>query len=232
MSRRNTMRRKGDRAQPVKRAVLIVDDHPLVRDALARSINQEPDLAVRGEAADADGALAEVEKLQPDVVIVDLSLQNSSGFELLKSISARYPLVPALVLSMHNERTHAVRALRAGARGYIMKNESVDRILCALRRVLQGRIWLREDIMPEVLAEVLGEGESAQDVIGALSQRELEVFELIGKGRTPDQIAKQLFISRRTVESHRDHIKTKLKLASVQQLHQLAFQWVRDTLAP
>jgi len=214
------------------RKVFIVDDHPLICDAVTRAINLEPDLAVCGEADNAESALEAIESLKPDIVVIDLSLPGISGLELIGLIKSKYPNIPTMALSMHNEATHAARALRAGAKGYIMKNEKIIRILEAIHAVLDGKIWIKKDVMGNVIEGCLGEEDDPFGVRKMLSKRELEIFELLGKGASAEEIASQLHISRRTVDSHRDHIKSKLDLPDSRKLYQIAYHWANEFLKP
>ena len=211
---------------------MIVDNQPLMCDALTRIINKESDLVVCGQARDAAGAMETLEVLQPDIIILDLSLPDTSGFDLLQSIKTDLPHIPALVFSMYDESTHAPRAIRAGAKGYLMKTQTAETVIEAVRHILDGKIWVNKDIMSGVLDGCLGSESDPYGVRRQLSKRELEIFELIGKGISTEEIAKKLFISRRTVDSHRDHIKSKLKIQDVLKLHQLAFQWTHDQFVP
>jgi DNA-binding NarL/FixJ family response regulator len=214
-----------------KTRLFLVDDHPVVRDALERAVNREPDLVVCGTADDVEPALAGIRATDPGIVLTDLNLKDSSGFDLIKQLKAERPDLPVLVLSVHDEATHAARAIRAGAKGYVMKVESLQGIIAAARTVLGGDIHLSESAMPTVLAQCMADEQKKEGVEGTLSKRELTVFEMIGQGLTTAEIAEALFISRRTVESHRDHIKAKLKIESMVQLHQEAYRWVHGLSA-
>lgn len=209
-----------------KSQIVIVDDHPIVRQGLAEMVDQEPDLCVCGTAEDVHRGLDAIEKLKPDLVIVDVSLKGSNGIELLKNIKIRHPRMLVLVLSMHDESLYAVRALRAGAAGYIMKQEATERVLTAIRRVLTGEIYLSEKMERKMMHQLVG-GRSARtgSPIEDLSDRELEVFGLIGQGHGTRQIAEELHLSIKTVESHRAHIKEKLNLRNATELVQHAIQW-------
>lgn len=212
--------------------ILIVDDHPLICDALSRAINLESDMVVCGQANDTETAYQSVKEHSPDLVMVDLSMPELSGLDLIRRLKSEYPDLPTLVLSIHDQGTHATRAMRAGAKGYIMKKEKIETILQAVRHVLEGKIWVSEQIMPQVLDGCLGVESDRLGIKQRLSKRELEVFELIAKGVSTEEIAEKLFISKRTVNSHRDHIKNKLKIQDVVKLHQVAFQWAHDELRP
>lgn len=220
---------KKDKLQ-AKSKVAIIDDHPLVCEAIARAIDDEPDLEVCGFASNVEDALLLVRQQKIDIILVDLSLGQSSGYVLLDALKRDYPDLPSIVLSMHEEQTHAVRAIRSGARGYLMKKESLETIIKAIRQVLSGRIWLKDDSIRQALEKSKDDQVNAKSIPDLLTQRELEIFEMIGRGMPTDKIAKKLFISKRTVESHRDHIKTKLNAPDVLRLHQIAFRWIQDKI--
>ena len=212
-----------------KKKVLIVDDHPLLRDGLAKVLNQQPDLTVCGEAADARSGLAAAARLRPDVVIADLTMDEGNGLDLIKDLHARFPNLPVLVLSMHHENLYAERAVRAGARGYVMKREPVGRLLAALRKVLAGHVALSEEIVRRLLvAPERGREESADSPAEVLSDRELEVFRLFGNGMGTRAIAAKLRLAVSTVESYRSGIKQKLGLAGATELVARAAQFVAD----
>jgi DNA-binding NarL/FixJ family response regulator len=206
--------------------VFIVDDHPVVRQGLALLINREADLAVCGDAADAPSALERIEELQPDIVILDLSLRGPDGLDLLKTIRGRSPALPVLVLSMLDEALYAERALRAGANGYIMKQEATEKVLVAIRRILGGGIYLSDRMANKVLHDFVGGSPvSEHSPLADLTDREMEVFRLIGKGNSTRQIAEQLHISVKTVESYQAHIKEKLSLKNARELVQSAIRY-------
>ncbi len=211
-------------------AILIVDDHPVVRMGMAQLIRQEPDL---GPCVEADGirpALEAIAESKPDIVVVDISLKGESGLELMKDIKARWPGLPMLVLSMHDESVYAERVLRAGASGYMMKQEATDRLVTAIRCVLSGRTYLSENMTEKLLYRFLSStrpGTGAGSV-GRLTDRELQVFELIGQGVRTQAIAERLHRSVKTVESHREHIKNKLGLKDADQLLRYAIKWTRS----
>lgn len=209
-----------------KRTVFIVDDHPLLRQGLAMMINREHDLAVCGEAEEAQPALRAIQQSQPDILIVDISLNGPDGLDLLKHVRNSYPDLPVLVLSMHDEATYAERALRARANGYIMKHEATEKVLVAVRRILNGEIYLSERIANKMLQQYIGGSSAAlQSRVSALSDRELEVFRSIGEGRSTRQIADELHLSVKTVETYQAHLKEKLALRSGRELIQHAIQW-------
>jgi DNA-binding NarL/FixJ family response regulator len=203
--------------------VLIVDDHPIVRRGLAQVIDQEPDLEVCGEANDADSALATMEKLAPDIALVDLMLKGASGTDLIKSLKARHPSIPILVVSMHDVAVYAERALRAGAHGYIMKEEATGQVLTALRKVLAGDVYVSDRVVGRILRRMVGGGQGIG--LESLSDRELEVFQWIGRGLSVPEIAEKLSVSPKTVETYRAHIKDKLQLANSAEVMRLAVQW-------
>jgi DNA-binding NarL/FixJ family response regulator len=209
--------------------VVIVDDHPLLRKGVGQLINNEKDLVVVGEAEDAAKALTTIEVARPDVVLIDISLRGASGIELLKNIKARFPKLLVLVLSMHDESVYAHRALRAGASGYIMKQEATENVLTALRKVLRGEVYLSERLGTRMLNTLVGgRSTGAASPIEGLSDRELEVFSLIGQGHGTRPIAEKLHLSVKTIESHRAHIKEKLNLQAATELVHHAIQWVQS----
>lgn len=206
--------------------ILLVDDHPILRDGLAQLIGDSPDLVVCGEAANAAEAMAAVERLNPDLALVDIFLEGSNGIELTKMIRARWPSVRVLILSMHDEGVYARRALRAGALGYVMKQEVSKTILDAIRTVLRGERF----VSPRVAAEVAGETEEAHsddaDLVATLSDRELEIFELFGHGHPRTAIAQKLNLSVKTVEAHRQNVREKLHIRDATDFMRRATLWV------
>ena len=206
--------------------VLIVDDHELLRMAVSQLIEHEGDLCVCGEAEDAKGALKSINELKPDIAIVDITLKDSHGIELVKDIKIRWPDFPVLVLSMHDESFYAERVLRAGARGYVTKAEVSAKVIEGLRKILNGEVYISEAIASKMLSKLLGGGSGATSFpIDTLSDREFEVFELIGRGLQSRLIAEQLHVSIKTVDAHREHIKKKLGLESATDLLMYAVQW-------
>jgi DNA-binding NarL/FixJ family response regulator len=206
--------------------VFVVDDHPIVRQGLAMMINRESDLEVCGEAEDALAAVVAIERLRPDVVVVDISLHGPDGIELVKTIRTRDAHLPVLVLSMHDESIYAERALRAGANGYIMKQEATERVLIAIRRILNGDVYLSHSAASRVVNQfVRGSAGPIPAPVSVLSDRELEVFCLIGQGRGTREIADTLHLSVKTVESYQTHIKEKLSLRNARELVQHAIEW-------
>jgi DNA-binding NarL/FixJ family response regulator len=210
-----------------KSKVLIVDDHPIVRQGLSELINHEKDLTVCGQAEDAQQAMAAIRSVKPDVVVVDISLKEKNGIELMKDIKAQYPNMPVLVLSMHDESLYAERALRAGARGYIMKQEATEKVVTGIRTVLSGQVYVSDKMAAKMVYKLVGGGATAgASPVESLSDRELEVFNLIGHGLGTRQIAEKLYLSIKTIETYRAHIKEKLNLVSAGELLQYAIQWV------
>ena len=221
-----TVAYKSQNSAPAKKRILVVDDHPIVRQGLALLINREADLLVCGEAEDAMGAMHVLASAKPDVLIVDLSLSGPDGLDLLKNIRTTHPALPVLILSMHDELIYAERSLRAGANGYIMKQVATEKVLVAVRRILAGEIYVSDRIANRMLKHyITGSGTSRSSSIADLSDRELEVFRLIGEGHGTRQIAEELHISVKTVESYQAHIKDKLSLRSSRELMQHAIQW-------
>jgi DNA-binding NarL/FixJ family response regulator len=207
--------------------VLVVDDHPMVRKGLSDLLDEEPGFSACGQAADAEEALAQVAEDPPDIVLLDLSLEGSSGLELVKQLHARFPEIHVLVFSMHDESLYAERSLQAGASGYVEKHSSTEELLEALRRVARGKIHLSEEMTERLLQQRLAGGaEAGASVAERLSDRELEVFELLGRGRTTREIADSLNISVKTVERHCENIKESLQLANRTQLLQHAVHWL------
>lgn len=209
--------------------VFLVDDHPLVREWLSQLIQRENDMAVCGEAEDTQEALEKIELTRPDIVIADISLKSTHGLELVKDLQVRHPTLPVLVLSMHDESLYAERVLRAGAKGYITKQEATKRILMAIRQVLSGQIYISEKMASRMVRKmVLGRAQEQKSPIERLTDRELEVFQLIGRGQGTRRIASELNLGIKTVESYRARIKEKLNLEDGTQLLQHAIQWVHS----
>src|SRR6266480_350291 len=207
--------------------IVIVDDHPLFRKGLEQLIHSDGTFAVCGEAGSAAEAMEVIRKIMPDLLIVDVSLPGANGIELIKNIRAEFPKLPILVLSMHDESLYALRALRAGAQGYVMKHEAMANVIHAIHEVFSGRPYLSPTMAAQVITKFAHrQSEGETDVIERLSDRELEILELIGKGNEVRQIAKLLHLSPKTVETHRAHIKEKLNLASAHQVGRFAVQWV------
>src|SRR3984885_4871946 len=212
--------------QAAKKTVLVVDDHPLMRQGLALLINQQQDMQVCGEAEEVQAAVHAIARLHPDIVILDISLSGPDGLELLKSVRVTNPGLPVLILSMHDEAIYAERALRARANGYIMKQEATEKVLVAVRRILNGEVYLSERMSNKMLQQYIGGAPPMiQSRIASLSDRELEVFRRIGEGRATREIAEELHLSVKTVETYQAHIKEKLALRSGRELIQHAIQW-------
>ncbi len=211
-----------------KRRILLVDDHPLIREGLAQWINRAGDLEVCGEAESAAQAMSRVEKLKPDLVLVDISLAGGDGLELVKSLRALQPDRPLLVLSMHDESLNAGRALRAGARGYIMKRVGGERVVEAIREVFEGRIVLSPAMATHLLEEYSGNpaASGGHSVIPSLTDREFEILQLIGEAKSNREIADRLHLSHKTVETHRLNVMRKLKLKTPAKLLRFAMQFV------
>ena len=206
--------------------VLLVDDHPLVRDGLVNLINREPDLEVCGEAGSEAQALERLAASSPDVAVVDISLEAGSGIELVKNIKALHPAVKSLVLSMHDESLYAERVLHAGARGYIMKREAATRIIAGIRAVQAGQIFVSEKTAARMAEKFVGGGTAADgSPAGVLSDRELQVFELHGQGLGTRQIADHLHVGFKTVQAYHARIKEKLNLANASELMRAAIRW-------
>jgi DNA-binding NarL/FixJ family response regulator len=209
-------------------SILIVDDHPLVRAGFAQLIGDTPDLEVCGEAGDMASALQLLNSITPDLAIIDLSLAGGSGLDLIEHIKARNSEVFMLVASMHDESLYAERVLAAGARGYINKQEAQEKIIQAIRQVLRGKVYLSEQMTERILNNMVSHSDDKQRGISALSNRELQVFEMIGQGVAPGKMAKQLNISVKTIETHQAHIKKKLGVTSAHKLTHRAIRWVLE----
>ncbi len=213
----------------VKAKVVLVEDHPMFREQLAHLINKQPDMAVCAEAANAMEGFAVISREQPALAIIDITLKGSSGLELLKDLRAQEIKVPVLMLSMHPESLYAERALRAGANGYITKEEAAAKVMTAIRQVLGGEIYLDPRFMKRVVSQVLvNPRNNTAAPIERLTDRELAVFELIGEGRTTREIGLRLRVSVATIETYRARIKEKLSLENAGQLHARASSWVHE----
>lgn len=212
----------------VKR-IVIVDDHPSTRDGLVTRVALEPDLKVVGEASEMDAGLAVIDAIRPDVALIDISLKTSSGIDLVKAIKERFPRVRILVWSMYEESLYAERALRAGAMGYINKQQATDTIISAIRTVLAGELFLSKDLAAKMLHRVIaGKASFATSPVESLSDRELETFRLIGRGMPTKDIARAMKLSPKTVETYRARIKEKLELDDMASLTREAAQWVLE----
>jgi DNA-binding NarL/FixJ family response regulator len=212
-----------------KAKVFLIDDHPLLRQGLAQLINQENDLILCGEAEDGPSAMKAIELLAPDIAVVDLTLKDRSGTDLIKQLAQTYPTLKMIVFSMHDEWLHAERALQSGARGYVMKHEAPGQVLEAIRRVLAGEIYLSQRMSARVLNRLVG-GKAQEDAspISALSDRELQIFTMIGQGSSSREIAGGLSVSIKTVETHRERIKEKLKLKNATELLRYAMRYTHN----
>ena len=211
-----------------RKRILLVDDHAVVRYGIAQLLNQESDLVVCGQEEDAAHALSAIGKLKPDLVIADISLKDSSGLELMRNIKAQYSGLPVLVVSTHDESIYAEIAFRAGALGYLMKAEALDKIVSAIRRVLSGNVYVSDALAAKMLQQqVRGQKDIEQSPVKGLSDRELEVFQLIGQWKKTKEIAQELHLSIKTIEYYREQIKQKLNLKSAVELTQHATAWVQ-----
>lgn len=213
---------------PKKASVVIVEDHPMFRDHLAHLIDKASDLAVVGQADNIRDGFALIKKIRPAVAIVDISLKGSNGLELLKDLRAHAIDVRVLMLSMHDESLYAERALRAGARGYITKHEASAKVMTAIRQVLAGDVYLNPRFMSLIMTKVMSGGGISTDPIQRLADRELEVFELIGRGLTTREIGEQLHLGTTTVDTYKARIKEKLKLGNIARLRSEASRWVQQ----
>ena len=209
-------------------SIMIVDDHPIVANGIQQLIDREPDMKVIQSVQDAESVIKFIEKSQPDLIIVDISLKGATnGIDLIKSLKKRYPKIKSLVLSMHEENLYAERAIKAGAKGYIMKNDLTDNIVKAIRSILNGNLYLSETITSKLLNHMVNEEKDKDDEveIKKLSDRELEIFQFISKGVRTSDIAKEINISVKTVEAHKLRIKNKLNLKSSNELNKYAIEW-------
>jgi len=215
------------KSRPKKKQVYLVDDHPIVRQGLIKLIEQEKGLEVCGESGSVAEALAALKKLSPDVILVDISLEESNGLELIKQVDDLGLQIPMLVLSMHDESLYAEHALRAGASGYVMKQAAANTLIQAIEKVLEGEIYVSKSMSSQMLKMAFRSGgDDTRTGTESLSMRELEVFESIGRGHSTREIAEQLHLSVKTIETYRAHIKDKLQLRSGTELMQHAIHWV------
>ena len=209
-----------------KHRIFLVDDHPLVREGLTNLINRQDDLIVCGEAEDSSEAIGGIARSRPDVAVIDISLKNESGLELVKNLGNQFPLVALIVLSMHDEALYAERAVRAGARGYVMKRETTKSVLTAIRRVLEGSVYLSERVVNGMARKLsLSDKASVSSPVERLSDRELEIFRLLGQGRTTSQIADDLHLSLKTVQAYCARAKEKFGVSSLAELLRAAIRW-------
>ena len=214
--------------KPAPKRIIIVDDHPLFRKGIEQLINNSDDgFVMCGEAGNAADGMDAIRKIKPDLVIVDVSLPGANGIELIKNIRTEFPKLAVLTLSMHDESLYALRAIKAGAQGYVMKEEALENVITAIREVLAGRPYLSKAMSAKLITSFAG-GNTQTHLTDKLSDRELEILELIGKGRDVREIAQALHISAKTVETHRAHIKEKLNLRNARQVARFAVQWVAD----
>ncbi len=204
--------------------IVIVDDHPLMRDGLALRISSQSDLEVCGEAAAEDEAFDLITSLSPDAVIIDIALKSGNGIELVKRIRALNPVVKMLVVSVFQESLYAERALRAGAHGYLNKQDTNDKVIDAIRKVIKGERYMSDEMTQRMVSQALGKRSDTQDPMELLTDRELEIFRLIGAGVTTGAIAEQLFLSTHTIDTHRENIKRKLNAKTGSELSRLAIQ--------
>ena len=205
--------------------ILLVEDHPIVRQGLAQILGQTPDLEVCGFAEDAHSALRAVQSGRPDLIIVDISLQSEDGLELVKDLRTRKVQTPVLILSMHQESVYAPRAMRAGAQGYVMKGEPTPRLLAAVRKVLSGGLAFSEEVTADLLRRQIGGEPAALSPVELLTDKELQIFRLIGQGRSTREISEALNRSVKTIEAHRENIKVKLGIKNSPQLVRAAVEW-------
>ena len=224
--------RKADKVKDQRTRILLVDDHAVVRFGIAQLINRQADLMVCGEEEEAAQALEAIVRLKPDLVIADISLKESSGLELMRNIKAQYPKLPVLVVSVHDETIYAEVAFRAGALGYLMKEEALDKVIVAIRRVLGGGIYVSEGLGAKLLhQQVRGQTDATVTPVKGLSDRELEVFQMIGQWKGTRQIAAELHLSVKTIEYYREQIKKKLNVKSAAELTHYATAWVQKEIA-
>ncbi|MEX0770828.1 MAG: response regulator transcription factor [Balneolaceae bacterium] len=213
-----------------KQQIYIVDDHPLMRKGMAMTLQAELEFEVCGQSETAEEALGEIIELKPDAAVIDISLPGMNGIELIKNILHQLPDLKVLVVSRHDEELYAERAIRAGAKGYLMKLEAGDILVTAVRQILNGGIYLSDKIGSQMIMKMTsGKHTGSSNPLELLSDRELEVFELIGRGETTNEIAQKLHVSVKTVESYRARIKDKLQLKSANDLLRRAVQWVEDS---
>jgi DNA-binding NarL/FixJ family response regulator len=223
-------KKQSDKTTEDKSKILLVDDHPIVRKGLAELVNHESDLEVCGQAEDAHQAMKAIKEMKPNMAVVDISLKETSGLELIKDIHSQHPNLPVLALSMHDESLYAERALRAGAMGYIMKQEATENVIVAMRRILGGEIYVSDRMAARMVRKFLaGQTETTTSAVECLSDRELEVFHLIGRGYGTRQISERLHLSVKTIETYRAHIKDKLNLTDAAELLQHAIQWANSS---
>jgi len=219
---------KGKNPKTRKKRILIIDDHPMMRDGLRQLMANEADLEICGEADDVSAALAQAQNLKPDLAIVDITLRSGNGLELIKDLQIRSPQTAVLVLSMHDESLYAERVLRAGGRGYIMKQEGGAKILEGIRQVASGRTFVSAAISARILDSFSGHGQENKSAVDLLTDREFEVFQLIGQGLSTKEMAEKMHVSVKTIEVHRVNIKEKLGTPTAPDLIRFAVRWVES----
>ena len=222
------MKAKSSSKHSAKKKIFIVDDHPMMREGLAQIISREPDLAVCGEAEDAADALDQILKLNPDLAIVDITLRSGNGLELIKDLQIRVPSVAVLVISMHDESLYAERVLRAGGRGYIMKQEGGKKLMAAIRQVLSGATYVSEKMSARIVDIFSGRRVENASPVELLTDREFQIFQLISQGHGTKEIADKLHVSAKTVEVHRVNMKQKLKVGTAAELIHFAVRWAES----
>jgi DNA-binding NarL/FixJ family response regulator len=228
LDRQNARAGNGEKQPSGKNRVMLVDDHPVVIEGLTSVINREVDLTVCGHARNVGEALQRIQELRPDICVVDVSLDSSHGIDLVKDMQISHPQLPAIMLSMHDEKVYAERALRAGAKGYLMKREPPQKLLQAIRKILRGEVYFSEIVTNQLLRQLSSTHKSNALPIQRLNDRELEVFEWIGRGFSTRKCAEQLHLSSKAVRSHVDRLKKKLEVADHTHLIRLAVQWIES----
>ncbi len=229
MDTRAIMERK-ERVLPPPKGIFVVDDHPIVRDGIEKIIEEENDLEIVGQAKDGMSALNKIDQLKPDLIITDISLKGTSGLDLIKDIKIRFPHLPILVFSMHDETVYAERALRAGANGYLMKDQASEYLVIAIRNILDGKIYTDDKFKAKMINKLIKSRKNIElSPIERLSDRELEVFLSIGTGYGTREIAEKLHLSIKTVETYRAHIKEKLGLETAAELLRFSIQWINSS---
>ena len=210
----------------ITKQILVVDDHPLTRHGICHLLDCESDLTICGEAESAQQAMAMMESLKPDLVVADITMPSKSGIEFIKDLKILHPDIPVLILSMHDENVYAARALRAGARGYVMKSENGQNLLAAIRQILLGQIYVSKELSLNLVHHFISRHNVCDEItLSELTDREFEVFQLIGQGLSTVEIGRRLCISAKTVETHRIHLKEKLKLRTAMDLTSQAVRW-------
>lgn len=217
---------------PAKKKILVVDDHPMTRLGQVETLNREPDFTVCGQAATAGETIEAINRLKPDVLLMDLTLPDKEGLELIKDIQALHPGLPILVCSMHDEAFYAARVLRAGGRGYVMKSEGPEKLVAALRTVLGGQISLSPPMSARLLEAYSGKSKTGGTPEDKLTDRELEVLRLFGEGWSTEEVAQKLHLSPKTVDVHRGKIKEKLSLTTTPEFLRFAIRWVQSHQSP